>query len=287
MKLPPIVAALALLLPAGCAGERALVYFPSRSVPAPESVGLAGVEQAGFTTDDGVHLAGWFAPASGTSRDLAVLVCHGNGGNVASRARLLRDLPPLGLAVLVVDWRGYGASDDVQPTEDGLYRDGRAALAWLMARTGLPESRIVLFGESLGTGVAVQLAAEAADAAEAARAADSAAPPAGSAPYALVLQSPFTSLADAAAANHPWLPVRLLLRDRYDSLSKIGRVHVPLLVLHGAQDGIVPVEQGRRLQAAAGGPHHFIELPRAGHNDVWRDGTARRADLAAFLDDLC
>jgi uncharacterized protein len=286
-------AVLAVALVAGCAGERALVYFPSRSVPDPAGMGLADVEVARFTADDGVALCGWFAPATAPGRSLAVLVCHGNGGNVADRAHLLQDLPALGLSVLVLDWRGYGNSDDVQPTEEGLYRDGRAALAWLAERTGLPPSRIVLYGESLGSGIAVQLALEAAEAADTADTADTngASGPtdaarAPAAPYALVLQAPFTSLPDAASFHYPWLPVSWLLRDRYDSASKIGRVRVPLLVIHGSRDGTVPVEQGRALAAAAGGTHRFIELPGRGHNDLWRDRAARRAELAAFLDEL-
>jgi uncharacterized protein len=274
LKLLWIVAGLLLLLLLGaCVMQRKLVYFPDRTVPSPEQTGQTGVEQVRFLTDDGVHLSGWFAPAAGSDRHLALLHCHGNGGNVAGRAHLLRDLPPLGVSVLIFDWRGYGTSDDEPPTEDGLYRDGRAALAWLEARTALPADRIVLYGESLGTGVAVQLAAELADAG-------------ASAPHALILQSPFTSLPDVAAWHYPWLPVRLILSDRYDSLSKIGRVHAPLLVMHGVNDSVVPFDEGRTLEAAAGGPHQFIALPGTNHNDVWFRRADRVADIRAFLDGL-
>jgi len=246
-------------------GQRHLIYFPSRDVPPPSAVGLSGVEEARFTADEGVPLHGWFRAASGASRDLALLVCHGNGGNVAHRAHLLASLPPAGIDVLVFDYRGYGLSGDTPPSEDGLYRDGRAALAWLLARTQRPAQRVVLYGESLGAAVAVELAR-------------------GAAPRALVLQSPFTSLADAAAANYPWLPVRLLLRDRYDSLAKVASLRVPLLILHGTRDSIIPIEQGRKLVTAAAGPARLVAVEGVDHNDIWANPAARLKDVLDFLD---
>jgi uncharacterized protein len=248
-------------------GQRRLIYFPDRQVPDPRALGLADVEEARFSAEDGVRLHGWYAPArtaaGATPRDLAVLVSHGNAGNVLHRAYLLGHLATAGLHVLVYDYRGYGASDDVAPSEPGLYADGRAALAWLRERTGLPASRIVLYGESLGAAVAVELAA--------------------SAPYALVLEAPFTSLSDVAAIHYPWLPTSLLLSDRYDSADKIGARMAPLLVVHGARDGIVPVAQGRTLSERAGGPATLVVVEGAGHNDLWHDAAARCRDLDAFL----
>ena len=251
-------------------GQRRLIYFPSRDVPEPRRVGLADVVEANFAADDGVALHGWFVAAWKPRRDLALLVCHGNGGDIANRADLLRSLPRAGLDVLVFDYRGYGRSADVGPTEEGLYRDGRAALAWLRERTGLPASRVVLYGESLGSGIAVELARELAP----------------DAPHALVLQSPFTSLADAGAAHFPFLPVSLLLRDRYDNLAKIGALHVPLLVMHGTSDATVPVAQGRALVARAAGPKRMVEVRGGEHNDLWGDERARTADVVKFLDEV-
>jgi uncharacterized protein len=250
--------------------QRRLIYFPDREVPSPRTLGLSSVVEAEFAAEDGVALRGWFAPAWDPPRRLAVLVAHGNGGSVADRAPLLRALPRLGLDVLVFDYRGYGKSADVAPTEDGLYRDGRAALAWLRQRTGLPTQRLVLYGESLGTGVAVELAHELLP--------DS--------PAALVLQSPFTSLPDAAATHYPFLPVRLLLRDRYDNLAKLPALRAPLLVLHGTRDAIVPVAEGRALCAAASGPKRFVEVPKRDHNDLWADERARTEDIRSFLDEF-
>lgn len=250
--------------------QRRLIYFPARDVPSPRSLGLKEVVDARFTASDGVALHGWFAPGWEPRRRLAVLVSHGNGGNVAHRTHLLRDLPRLGLDVLVFDYRGYGLSADVAPDEQGLYRDGRAALAWLRERSELPASRVVLFGESLGAGVAVQLAHELLP----------------DAPAALILESPFTSLADAAGALYPVLPVRLLLRDRYDNAAKLPALKAPLLVVHGARDSIVPAAQGRALSAAATGPTRFIEVPNRDHNDLWLDERARTEDVKSFLDEF-
>jgi fermentation-respiration switch protein FrsA (DUF1100 family) len=250
--------------------QRRLIYFPTRDVPSPRSLGLKEVVDARFTAEDGVALHGWFAPAWEPPRRLAVLVAHGNGGNVAHRAHLLRDLPRLGLDVLVFDYRGYGLSADADPTEEGLYRDGRAALAWLRERTELPVSRVVLYGESLGSGVAVELAHELLP----------------ETPAALVLQSPFTSLPDAAAAVWPFLPVRLMLRDRYDSAAKIAALRAPLLIVHGTRDSTVPVAQGRALCAAATSSKRMIEVKNRDHNDLWEDERARTAELKDFLEEF-
>jgi uncharacterized protein len=245
--------------------QRRLIYFPSRVVPDPVMVGSAQLEEARFTAEDGVALHGWFATAEGEARDLAVLVSHGNGGNVAHRRHLLEGLSAAGLHVLVYDYRGYGKSEG-SPSEAGLYRDGRAAQAWLLERTGLPAGRLVQYGESLGAAVALELAR------------------AAPAPRALVLESPFTSLADVAGLHYPWLPVSLLLRDEYDNAGKIGRLAVPLLVMHGTHDSIVPPGHGRTLvERAAGRPRRLVEVRGSDHNDLWRDERARVADVLAFL----
>ncbi|MGH7378363.1 MAG: alpha/beta hydrolase, partial [Candidatus Methylomirabilales bacterium] len=152
-----------------------------------------------------------------------------------------------GAGVLLLDYRGYGGSGGA-PTEEGLYRDGEAAAAWVEAQGLGP---LVYVGESLGTGVAVEVALRR--------------PPA-----ALVLQSPFTSLTDVAARHYPYLPVRLLLKDRYESLEKIARVSCPVLVIHGDRDSIIPIAQGRKLFEAVPGRKAFLEVPGGDHNDpLW------------------
>jgi fermentation-respiration switch protein FrsA (DUF1100 family) len=233
--------------------ERRLIYFPTRELDVtPAALGLAH-EEMDVRAEDGVRIHGWFLPAKGSR--LTLLVCHGNAGNVSHRLdRALLVQARLGLDVLLFDYRGYGQSEG-RPDEEGTYRDGRAAWQWLRAR-GLGADRIVVFGESLGSGVALQLALEVA-------------------PRALVLESPFTSIPDMARAVYPFLPVWPLVRTRYDNLAKIGRLRCPLLVLHGEKDEVVPFAQGRRLFEAAREPKRFYAIPGAGHNDTYGVGGER------------
>jgi len=225
--------------------QRRLIYFPYPVVPSAAGV-LPGSEEVAFDTEDGLRLRGWFLPASGGDGG-AVLVCNGNGGNRAMRAPLAAALSRAGLSVLLFDYRGYGGNPG-RPSEAGLAADTRAAHAWLAARAGVDPGRVAYYGESLGAAVALGLAIER--------------PPA-----ALVLRSPFTSLADVAQFHYPWLPVRLLLAERYPSLDRIRHLAVPLLVVAGERDAIVPASQSRRLYDAAREPKRFTMVPGADHND--------------------
>jgi fermentation-respiration switch protein FrsA (DUF1100 family) len=175
----------------------------------------------------------------------AVLVCNGNGGDRTLRVELATALNRMGMSVLLFDYRGYGGNPG-RPTEEGLAADARAAQAWLAAQPGVEQ--IVYFGESLGGAVAVGLAVQR--------------PPA-----ALVLRSPFTSLADVAAVHYPWLPLRRLLLDRYPSIERIASVRVPVLVIAGDRDDIVPARLSRQLYEAANEPKRWLLVPGAGHND--------------------
>ncbi len=241
--------------------EDSLVFVPSRYPYGNwEPQGLP-VEDAWFRSDDGVQLHGWFLERERPRA--VVLYLHGNGGNVTHRAHLLRTLHDrLDVSVLVLDYRGYGRSEG-SPNEAGVLADARAARAWLAERTGLAPSEIVLWGHSLGGAVAVDLAA-----AEGAK--------------ALVLECTFSSAPDVAAYHYPWLPVRLLMKTRLDSLSKIGRYRGPLFQAHGDADTIVPIQFGRRLFEAANEPKRFEVIPGAGHDDVFMPDYYRK--LAAFLD---
>jgi fermentation-respiration switch protein FrsA (DUF1100 family) len=228
--------------------QRRLMYFPMSEVPAPGELGLTDVELVTFDTSDGLRLSGWFVTASGSSPRVTVLVLNGNAGNRAHRAPLAAALRDHGMQVLLVDYRGYGGNPGA-PTERGLAADSRAARAYLAGRPGVDASRIVYFGESLGTGVAVDLAVE-------------------HPPAALILRSPFTSMADVGQHHYPFLPVRLLLRDRFAAIEGIGRIRSPLLVIAGGQDRIVPIENSRRLYDAAVSRKTLLVLPGADHNDV-------------------
>ena len=227
--------------------QRRLMYFPTDGVPTPGEIGLADVEPVSFETTDGLRLSGWFVAASGPVPRVTVLVFNGNAGNRAHRGPLGAAFQRHGLQVLLVDYRGYGGNPGA-PTEKGLAADSRAARAYLAGRPDVDASRIVYFGESLGTAVAVDLAVE-------------------HPPAALVLRSPFTSMADVGRHHYPFLPVRLLLRDRFAAIDRIRRVRVPLLVIAGGQDRIVPIENSRRLYDAAVAAKTLLVLPDADHND--------------------
>ena len=226
--------------------QRRLIYLPSREpVPAAARV-LPGSEEVSFRTEDGLRLAGWFVP--GVPGGATVLVFNGNAGDRSVRAPLAAALARVGVSVLLFDYRGYGGNPG-SPSETGLAADARAARDYLDSRPDVRSESVVYYGESLGAGVAVGLAVER--------------PPA-----ALVLRSPFTSLADVGRRHYPYLPVRQLLKDRYDSLGRIAAVRCPILVVAGGADGIVPAEQSRRLHDAAPTPKRYVEIPDAGHNDL-------------------
>lgn len=256
--------ALLLLLVLIWATQRSLIYFPdARAVPSAERV-LSGAEEVVFWTDDGLRLRGWFVPARGQA-SATVLVLSGNAGNRADRAALASALASAGLAVLLFDYRGYGGNPG-SPSEQGLLRDARAAHGYVAAHPGSDPRRIVYFGESLGAAVAVALAAE-------------------RPPLALVLRSPFTSLADIAAHHYPYLPIHpLLLRDRYSAIEVIGALRAPLLVIAGDRDRIVPPRFSRQLYDAARNPKRFVLISGADHNDsALLAGDALISEVARFV----
>jgi len=263
-----VVAAL-LLAPIGLlwAFQRRLIYLPApRAVPPAASV-LPGAEEVAFTTADGLRLEGWFVPARAVddpaTRSAGVLVCNGNGGNRSLRAALAAELSRMGLAVLLFDYRGYGGNPG-HPSEEGLAADARAAQAYLAGRAEVDPDRLVYYGESLGAAVALRLAVER--------------PPA-----ALVLRSPFASLAEVGRLHYPLAPMSLL-RDRYDSAALAGRLAAPLLVVAGGRDRIVPAGHSRRLFAAAPQPKRLVVLEGADHNDYdLLAGPRLLAELRAFL----
>ena len=225
--------------------QRRLMYFPFGRVPDPAAVDLKRTTAVTFDTGDGLTLRGWLINPASAPR-FTVVVFNGNGGNRAHRAPLARALAAEGFAVLLFDYRGYGGNPG-SPTEAGLKADARAARDYLL-RQDIDVERLVYFGESLGSAVAVELAAE-------------------HPPAALVLRSPFTSAIDVGQFHYRFLPVRWLLRDRFPSIDRIAKVRAPVLVIAGDRDGIVPVDQSRRLYEAANGPKALVIIPGANHND--------------------
>lgn len=248
----PLVLRVLLLVLAGYAGlcllvycfQARLVFFPGQAPRVdPAAFGLVHREVE-LTTSDGERLHGWFFPRAEALG--AVLVCHGNAGSIENRLELARAFLGLGWAVLLFDYRGYGKSSGA-PSEAGTYLDAEAAHDHLVRVEGFAPGRIVLHGESLGGAVALELALRR--------------PCAG-----LILESAFTSIPDMAAEVYPFLPARLLARIRYDNLAKVGRLGVPLLVVHSPADEIVPFAHGERLYAAARGKKRFLATG-GGHND--------------------
>ena len=241
--------------------QRDLQYFPSRSDPPPEALGLDGVARQQIATADGEQLVLWYAaPKAGRP---VILFLHGNAGAIADRARRLAFYQERGFGAAFLSWRGYGGSTG-SPTEAGLMTDARAAYDHLMA-LGHPPERIALVGESLGTGPAVHVAAH-------------------NPVAAVVLEAPFSAAVDVAGDAYPWVPVHLLMLDQFRSRDLVGAIRAPLLVLHGEDDRVVPFAQGRRLYDLANQPKTFLSLGPTGHEALFDPATWKLG--ADFIDAL-
>jgi uncharacterized protein len=234
--------------------QRSLIYLPDDGPVGPAGAQLPGARDVTLTTADGLELGAWYLPGPATDSP-AVLVANGNGGHRGMRAPLARALGEAGVGVLLFDYRGYGGNPG-SPSEDGLALDVRAAREFLLREGRVRPDRLLYFGESLGAAIVTELAIEH--------------PPAG-----LVLRSPFVDLASVGAVHYPFLPVRLLLRDRYPVAEQLARVGVPTTVVFGSGDSIVPAGQSRAVADAAAQLHRLVEVPGADHNDlVLLDGEA-------------
>jgi fermentation-respiration switch protein FrsA (DUF1100 family) len=225
----------------------ALLYFPSRAFDdVPRTYGLSH-EDVLLRTDDGERLHGWWMGAHPGPRVGHLIHFHGNAGNISHRLAEAAALTAAGFDVLLFDYRGYGQSTG-RPHEEGLYRDARAAWAWVTGRRDVDAGRVFYLGESLGGAVALELALE-------------------REPRGLVLQSTFTGIRDLARLHYPVVPA-FVVPDAYPSLRRIARLRSPLLVIHGERDEIVPFSHGQRLFAAAPEPKRFHAVAGAGHNDL-------------------
>jgi fermentation-respiration switch protein FrsA (DUF1100 family) len=226
--------------------QRDMMYFPNYSKPMLKDTGIIGLEEFTVKTEDGLTLFSWYkAPASGKP---VILWFHGNASNVGWSAARLKPFVAAGYGVLIAEYRGYSTNPG-KASEKGFYQDGRAFMNWLKAR-GISENNIILYGESIGSGVAVQLATE----------------------YpqinTLILEAPFTNTIALAKNRYFFLPVNLMLKDRYDNLSKISSIKAPLIVLHGTDDSVVPYAMGKKLFDAAPEPKTMITLEGGNHNDL-------------------
>lgn len=236
--------------------QRDLMYFPDGLPRVPPSYYemLDGVQEVSFTTADGIDLVAWYAPAPPNRPTVALF--HGNGGSLRGERYRLKHFKDAGLGVLLLAYRGYSGNGG-SPSEQGLYADARAALDWLQA-SGVDGGAIVLYGISLGSGVATKMAAE-------------------REVGAVVLESPYTSTVDVAAWRFPIVPVSWLMEDRFESLARIGAVTEPVLVMHGDADFVVPQRFGKQLFDAANEPKAGFWPHGVGHNDVFDNGGFDRA----------
>ncbi|MEO1132338.1 MAG: alpha/beta fold hydrolase [Cyanobacteria bacterium J06639_1] len=237
-----------------------LVFRPSTEIATtPEDINL-DYEAVTLTTSDDVSISAWFvdAPAGDRASDRVLLFCHGNAGNISSRLDYLAIFHSLGLATLAFDYRGFGSSEG-QPSEAGTYRDADAAWDYLTGARGIAPEQIVVYGESLGGGVASYVAEQ-------------------YAPGGLVMASTFTSIGDRAREIYPYIPVELILKTKYQSRDRLPNVSAPVLVIHSQQDEVIPFSHGLNLYEVANEPKEFLEITGL-HNsgymtslETYRDG---------------
>lgn len=243
--------------------QRSFLYYPDVTRPDPVQSGVPEMEVVSARTADGLDLQAWYAPPREAGRPVVVLF-HGNGGHIGWRGGKARLFMEAGYGVMLAEYRGYGGNPG-KPSEQGFYADAHAWMEMMAAR-GVAAGDIVLYGESIGSGPAVRMAAD----------------------YpgvrALVLETPFTSLAETAQHHMKWLPVRFMMWDRFDNMHLIGGLGMPVLILHGRRDMIVPYAQGVRLYEAAGGRKFMETYDAGGHNDLYAFGAGER--VLRFLDEV-
>ena len=250
-----------LLLLALYLGQRRLIYAPNPERVAPMSLGLLDVSEVSLKVEPDVRLLAWFGEAK--PGHPTILYFHGNGGNLAGRADRIKQFQDGGFGILIMSYRSYSGSSGA-PSEEANIRDALHAYDWLGVR-GIGADRIVLFGESLGTGVASQVASKRGVA-------------------GVILDAPYSSFVDIASFAYPYVPVRLLLQDRYQSDQHIAKIDAPLLIMHGAKDEVIPVSMGKALFMAAIEPKKIIVFPNGGHTDLFDHGAM--AEVRAFMEGL-
>ncbi len=244
--------------------QRSFLYLPdTASLDATIAISRFGIEPITLTTSDGLSLRSWWHPGDNFHSRPVVMILHGNAGHAGYRFPKFAALMEAGFNVLFLEYRGYGGNPG-NPTESGLKQDTAAAIRYL-GDQGFPTAQVVLYGESLGCGLAIDQASNKRFA-------------------AVVLEAPYTSIADVAQDHYWFLPARWLTRDRFDSLSKIKQIKAPLLILHGNKDQVIDPEHGRRMFAAASEPKAAVFVPGAGHNDLYESDVG--ATVIDFLQRL-
>ena len=241
--------------------QRSLLYLPSHAyIPLSEAHAHRSFKEISVRTADGLDLKAWYAPA--TSKPFTFVFFHGNGDNLYTASNIADPYIAEGYGFLVAEYRGYSGLPG-KPTEAGLYADGRAYLYGLMAQ-GVKSGNIILFGHSLGTGVAVQMAEE-------------------FHVGGLMLLAPFLSIPKMAQVEYPFFPAKYLALDRFENVKKMMNIHVPVLIVNGAKDQQIPPSQGQQLYFLANEPRQFYSLPAHGHNDLFNDFAPIGLDWAKRL----
>lgn len=241
--------------------QRSLQYHPdTNALGQPNHENWENVQ---FETTDGLTLQNWYVAPQ--NKDKAVMVFfHGNAGNASHRLYKMDFLRKQGFGVLLLEYRGFGGNAG-EATEEGLYKDGRAGLMWLQNDQNIPLNKIVLYGESLGTGIATQMATEYKTA-------------------GLILEAPFYSFVSVAGVHYPMIPVGYLLKDRYRSDKKIADINMPLLIIHGTGDLVIPISQSVALYKEASEPKKFIKVQDARHNNLYHAPLVKAGVLAFILE---
>ncbi|MBN1277357.1 MAG: alpha/beta hydrolase [Deltaproteobacteria bacterium] len=243
--------------------ENFMVFYPEKALAGdPRKWGLAG-EDVYFNSEDSVKIHGWFFPLEGDRP--VILFCHGNAGNISHRLDNIRMLLNQNLQVLIFDYRGYGKSMG-NPSEKGIYRDGLAAYDFLVKQKRIPPDRVVPFGRSLGAAVALEIALN-------------------RQVRSVIIEGGFTSTREMARRMPLFLPVSFLLPANYNNIKKVTLISVPILIIHGEKDNIIPFSMGQALFNSANKPKFFVPLKKAGHNDTYSTGGNQYFDFFAEFAD--
>ena len=231
-------------------GQRKLMYHPDQSLGTPSSNSIPEVTPIKLISSDNLNIISWFKTASPNKPVL--IFFHGNAGHIGHLSLKVRPYVDAGFGILLVGYRGFGGNPG-KPNEEGLYEDATAALEFLL-KSGVTSDQWVLYGESLGAAIAVEMAVRF----------NLEAPVAS-----IVLEAPFTSMAEAAIAHYPFVPIKLMLKDKYNSISKIDKISSPLMILHGDMDKTVPQKLGIKLFDAANEPKYSLWINGAGHHNLY------------------
>lgn len=241
--------------------QRNFIYFPVKEKPDRRDFEAQDMEIIKLNPNNNLTIESWYKPAHSDKPTIVYL--HGNGGHIGHRIKFIRYFLNNGFGVFLLEYRGYGGNPG-KPTEKGFYEDARAALQFLKNEENIPSNKIILYGESLGTGVAVKMATE-------------------TDVCAVILQSAYTKLEDLAKYHYPWLIT--VLFDKFDSFSRIKQLKVPILFLHGKEDVIVTPKFGLQLYNKANTPKKWEEFTYKGHNDLWDENFANT--IFTFIDKYC